>query len=93
MNTIREILRANFKIDQAEITELWGYDNKNYKVKTIQGIFVLKQYSDVPNLSNQLEAENEVLLMLSATLPGYFQEPVKAQHGDYLIHAKDGKPI
>ena len=91
MNTISEILRTNFKIGQAEITELWGYDNINYKVTTNEGSFVLKQYTEKENLRHILEAENEILEKLSEDLPGYYPKPVKTASGGYLVNVKDGK--
>ena len=91
MNTISHILRENYAIDQAGITELWGYDNKNYKVTTEDGSFVLKQYSEEPNLSQLLDAENEILNKLSEEVPGYCPKPVRTTSGGYLVSVKDGK--
>jgi len=91
MNTISHILRKNYAIDQAGIIELWGYDNKNYQVTTEDGSFVLKQYSEEPNLSKLLDAENEILNKLSEDLPGYYPKPVKTTSGGYLVSVKDGK--
>jgi len=88
MNTVTEILKNDFKIDHTGISELWGYANKNYKVTTREGNFVLKQYSEEPNLNRLLEAENEILEMLSADFPGYYQKPIKALRGGYLVKVK-----
>ena len=91
MNKIREILRTNFTIDQAEITPLWGYDNKNYKVTTEEGSFVLKQYAEEPAFCHLLEAENEILEKLTEELPGFFPKPIKTVTGDYLVSGEDDK--
>lgn len=51
-NIIEEILASNFKIKDAEISVLEGYESQNYKIESADGEFVLKVYKNELNLKD-----------------------------------------
>lgn len=72
----QEVLNTIYGIDNSELQDLEGYASTNIRVKTTEGkTLVWKQNPDSPLERAFLEAENQVLLKLSGSLPYDFSAP------------------
>jgi len=81
----REILKEIYGLKAPELQDLEGYASLNIQVKTRDGrTFVWKQNADAPLERAFLEAENQVLLKLSGSLPHEFPVPQPDRDGNLL---------
>jgi len=81
----REILKEIYGVEAPELQDLEGYASLNIQVKTADcGTFVWKQNADSPLERAFLEAENQVLLKLSGSLPYEFPVPQPDRDGNRL---------
>jgi len=72
----QDVLKAIYGIDNSQLKDLEGYARINIRVKTTDGkTLVWKQNPDSPLARAFLEAENQVLLKLSESLPYDFSVP------------------
>ena len=85
---IKELLSKHYGLQAAEIKRLEGYANKNYKIETDSGNFVLKLYDAEPNRFEKVEAENRVLERLFEDNPGLFPVPQKTSDGKMLFYSE-----
>ena len=80
-----DLLEKLYGIENPSLQDLEGYDSVNFRVITEGGQkFVWKQNPDLPLERAFLEAENQVLSALSATLPYDFPVPQKDCRGRLL---------
>lgn len=90
-DSVKKILNERFGISEAEITQLAGYGNNNYRVSTASGKFVFKTYEDRPDLRGELEAESRILEKLAAGAPSAYPKPVADIDGGYsTVIREDG---
>lgn len=88
MKHIKDILHNEFNIQATEIKKLVGEVNDNYLVRSADEKYIFKG-SKVDAEAIDFASDESVLLeLLSNTLPGYFQKPVKNTNGNYL-HIND----
>ncbi len=93
MNALEDFLKREFNFQNPQIKLLAGYFNLNYLVSDQDEKFILKTYPFDAEYSDILEAENEVLLQLSAHLSSGIPTPIPFKKDQYLL-SKDleGKP-
>lgn len=83
--SVPDILENLYGIQNPVLQDLEGYDSLNTRVRAADGqTFVWKQNPDSLLERAFLEAENQVLLTLSETLPYDFTVPQKDCHGNLL---------
>jgi len=91
MKEQKQVLADFYGIQEADISELEGYDNANFKVELPGGSrYVLKQYHPEPGLSNLFHAESLLLASLTQKFPGQFPEPVFTVDGTLQPETKSG---
>ncbi|MEO0572390.1 MAG: aminotransferase class III-fold pyridoxal phosphate-dependent enzyme [Bacteroidota bacterium] len=81
--TIRRILEKEFSLEGVTVKLLNGYANKNYLVKSSQGKFVFKTYSEYQSLFEVTEAENLMLLHLQSKGLTKIPKPIAFENGSY----------
>ncbi len=80
-----DLLRSLYGLDNTELKELEGYASRNTRVKAVEGqVYVWKRYDDAPLERSFLDAENQVLLRLSESLPYDFPVPQPDKQGGLL---------
>ncbi len=83
--TAKKMLAMLYGVQSPDLKDLEGYASINTRVKTTAGkTFVWKQNPDSPLERAFLEAENQVLLSLSAKLPYDFPVPQADCHDHFL---------
>ncbi len=88
---INEFVEAHYDISAGQISRLEGYGSENYRVETKVGrSFVLKFYrpNDVENLQQLLEAENQLLMTLTADNHNGYPIPQADSDGRLLSFSK-----
>lgn len=75
MESLSAFLAQSYQLSQSSLTPMEGYDSTNFRVQTNGQRYVLKLYGQTPLLLSLLEAENEVLRILNASMPGSFPIP------------------
>ncbi len=90
MKTISELLKSEFNITATEIIRLNGYANTNYYVKKGPEKYVLKEYENETGLMELIEAESDILGLLSREIPNCFQAPVRSAKGNYIVKREEG---
>lgn len=94
-STISELLDKVFGLKNCTVNELTGYANKNFLVKSDQGNYIFKTYTNTHELTEEVEAENHMLLHLKAKgikeipmpiafIDGFFQKIVRVDGQDKL---------
>lgn len=90
---INDLLADHFGIRANRIERLDGYANENYRIETDSGKYVLKLYDVEPNLTEIINAENEVLEKLSGDNPNLFPTPQRAVDGKMLFYSKEQRKL
>lgn len=87
--SINTILEKNYNLKKSSYSSLEGYDSINYKVKSEQGTFVLKQQSYSQETFDLLEAENEVLKRLASLKDYNFPEAIPTSTNESILVKKN----
>lgn len=74
--SIKSVLKQHYNLEESSYSSLEGYDSINYKVKSKQGTFVLKQQAYSLEALELLKAENAVLEKLSSLHDYDFPVPI-----------------
>lgn len=89
---MEDLLREQFGFSQIEITQLAGYDNLNYLVKTDQGDFIFKTYENNQGVFDLIEAENKALCHLAKDKEAGIPRPLSFKDGSFVqIFNLDGE--
>ncbi len=78
------ILADFYGLSYIEITNLNGYDNQNFSVKSDKGKFILKTYKAKPELQELIEGENQTLLNLNRDNENIFPNPIPNLSSNFL---------
>jgi Ser/Thr protein kinase RdoA (MazF antagonist) len=81
---MKKLLQIQFALNPIEIRKLWGYDNLNYLIKTIDGQYVFKTYIKNTETLALVEAENKALLFLHNTNNNNFPKPIKFKDDSFV---------
>ncbi|WP_075351509.1 aminotransferase class III-fold pyridoxal phosphate-dependent enzyme [Algoriphagus marinus] len=93
MNELEDLLKQEFNFQNPEIKILAGYFNLNYSIVDSGKKSILKTYPFEAEYADILEAENEVLLQLSAHINSGIPKPIPFQKGQFLLKKElSGKP-
>ncbi|UCD97149.1 MAG: aminotransferase class III-fold pyridoxal phosphate-dependent enzyme [Candidatus Bathyarchaeota archaeon] len=95
MKNTLEILRDHYGIENANLQQLDSDGRKlNYLVSTSQGQkFVFKQYKTKLGLQEYLDAENQILQLLTKHVPYAFPEPQRNLNGEFITNIEHGKKL
>lgn len=92
MNSIKNLLAAEYGIIPTKINKVDGYANANYIISQALEKFIFKTYPYDSELLDILEAENKVLSLLAQNDHFYFPMPVTFTNGDLIkVLALDGE--
>ena len=86
---IRQLLIDHFDIVPEKITKLEGYDSINYKIDSVSGSFVLKQYDNSVDNKALLGSENATLNVLSEIKEFDFPTALQDKEKQYLLEEND----
>lgn len=81
---ITAILQEEFGLKEVTVKPLYGYDNKNYLVRSSQGKCIFKTYSNYKGLLEVLEAETQLLLHLQSKGIQEVPQPIPFVDGSFL---------
>lgn len=81
MESLSAFLSQSYQLPQPSLTPMEGYDSTNFRVQANGHKYVLKLYEQAPLLLPLLGAENEVLGILNAVMPGNFPMPLTDEAG------------
>jgi len=91
--SIIQVLEKEFGLSYTSIVHLNGYANKNHLVTSKEGKFIFKTYVDFLELSEIVEAENELLLHLQIKGIQAVPKPIASMDGSLVkVLDVDGQP-
>ncbi len=89
MRNLIEILSREFGIVNPGIKALVGEVNRNFLVSSGPDRYILKESPDHEDVMDFSRDETALLSDLSATLPGFFQKPLKGKSGEFIIRDEE----
>ena len=93
MNHIKDILVNKFNVQVDTVKKLVGEVNINYLVKSGSDKFIFKESLLDPDILDFSQDESELLESLSGKIPAFFQKPVKAVDGNYLVTDEESNKL
>jgi len=88
---MKEFLKSKYQLTNPQIKKLDGYINLNYKIESISGTLILKEFPNNKTNFDFISAENELLLYLAKNKTGLFPSPIKNTEGNYISIFSDLK--
>lgn len=86
---IDAVLKSHFGISDAVIDTLEGYDSTNFRVKSNQEVFVLKQNTYSKKTVALLQAENRILEQLQMLQDYDFPSAIPSLKGESIVRVED----
>ena len=80
---MKALLESEFGLKTVEITQLNGYENINYLVKSGGEKFIFKTYEFSSEMLDFITAENEILLHINSPETTYYPKPIPFADGSF----------
>ncbi len=87
----KEYLVSKYPFTSLAIKQLDGYCNRNFRIESTEGNFILKVYPNEKETIDLVLAENDILLFLNTKNPEVFPVPVKNIKGSFLTASPGNK--
>jgi len=81
-----KLLQKEFGFNEVEIKRLDGYENANYRIKTVSDKYIFKTYNHIDNdeLLDLVKSENETLLFLQKIENKKYPKPIPFLDGSHI---------